>query len=320
MSSKGLTAMMNALEKKYGEKVVMRMTDSNTDVKTTSTGRADLDAALGGGYGVGKNVEIYSEEACGKTGCALEAIAQVQINNGVAAFIDVEHALDTKYAAQLGVDMDALLFSQPTYAEQTIEIVRALVNSGEVDLIVIDSVAGMIPKTVLEGESGEAKMAVLARLMSTGLTMLIAQASMSGCTIIWLNQLRDTMAMYGPPKKPAGGNALKFYAYQRLEIKKKALIKEGDTVIGFKQHIKVVKNKHAAPYKEIENDIIFGTGVDSLVGTIEALLEKGILERKGAFFQYQGVSIGQGMKKLRIALQDNPDLLDELEIKLKETL
>jgi recombination protein RecA len=315
---KNILKAMADLEKRYGEKVIMKMTDSNTEMETFSSGRPDLDIALGGGYAVGKLIEIFAESGCGKTGLVLEAIREVQSLGKVAAIIDAEHALNIHYCNEIGVDVDALFISQPTTGEQAIETIRALINTGEVSLIVVDSVAALTPKAIIEAESGESKMAALARLMSQAMAMIKGPASVMNCTVIFVNQLRKTMAMYGPSEDVTGGKALKFYASQRLEIKNKGQIKEGEAVIGFKQKITIVKNKISPPFKIIESDIVFGKGVDILTGLVEALVFEEILEKKGAWFAYKGSNLAQGVAKLRIVLEDNPELLDELKLALKE--
>lgn len=315
--SKGLSSALAALEKRFGAKVVQLMTDTNTSVDTISSGRADLDAALGGGYACGKIIEIFAESGCGKTGLCLEAVREVQKEGGQVAYIDYEHALNPEYAEQVGVDVDALLMSQPDDFEQGAEIIRTLINTEEIDLIIIDSVAAMTPRAELDGESGETKMGLQARLMSQMLRMITGIASNVGCTIIFINQLRDSMAMYGSPKTTTGGKALKFYATQRLEIKNKGQLKEGEKVIGFKQHISVIKNKIAPPFKVIENDIVFGIGVDAITGLIEACTFEGIFEKAGAYYRYKGTNLAQGVAKLRVVLEDNPDLVEELQQELK---
>jgi recombination protein RecA len=311
--SKGIKKALAALEKRFGEKVVMKMTDANSDVATFSSGRGDLDVALGGGYGVGKIIELYAESGCGKTGLALEAIASVQKAGGTCAIIDSEHALNTEYCEQIGVEVDDLYISQPSYGEQAIEIIRALIETCEVDLIVVDSVAAMIPRAEMEGESGEVKMGLQARMMSQGMKLISGPASDSGTTVLFINQLRSTIAMYGPSLTTTGGKALKFYASQRLEIKNKGQLKEGDDVIGFKQHIKIVKNKIAPPFKIVENDIVYGVGVDKFTGMVELLVFEGIITKKGAFYYYGDTRLAQGIKKLRVAFDDNPDMVDEFQ-------
>jgi recombination protein RecA len=311
--SKGIKKALAALEKRFGEKVVMKMTDANTDVATFSSGRGDLDIALGGGYGVGKIIELYAESGCGKTGLALEAIASVQKAGGTCAIIDSEHALNTEYCEQIGVEVDELYISQPSYGEQAIEIIRALIETCEVDLIVVDSVAAMIPRAEMEGESGEVKMGLQARMMSQGMKLISGPASDSGTTIMFVNQLRSTIAMYGPSLTTTGGKALKFYASQRLEIKNKGQIKEGDDIIGFKQYIKIVKNKIAPPFKVVENDIVYGVGVDKFTGMVELLVFEGIITKKGAFYSYGDTRLAQGIKKLRVAFDDNPDMVEKFQ-------
>jgi recombination protein RecA len=311
--SKGIKKALAALEKRFGEKVVMKMTDANTDVATFSSGRGDLDIALGGGYGVGKIIELYAESGCGKTGLALEAIASVQKAGGTCAIIDSEHALNTEYCEQIGVEVDELYISQPSYGEQAIEIIRALIETCEVDLIVVDSVAAMIPRAEMEGESGEVKMGLQARMMSQGMKLISGPASDSGTTILFVNQLRSTIAMYGPSLTTTGGKALKFYASQRLEIKNKGQIKEGDDIIGFKQYIKIVKNKIAPPFKVVENDIVYGVGVDKFTGMVELLVFEGIITKKGAFYSYGDTRLAQGIKKLRVAFDDNPDMVAKFQ-------
>lgn len=317
-TSKAISAAMAALEKRFGEPVIMKMSDAHTAVDTFSTGRPDLDLASGGGYAVGKIIEIFAQSGAGKTGLALEAIKSIQDAGGVAAIIDAEHALNTEYCEQIGINVDDLYISQPSYGEQAFETIRALINTAEVDLIVVDSVSALVPKAELEGESGEAKMAVQARMMSQGMKLITGSASTVGCTIIFINQMRKTLAMYGPAETTSGGMALKFYATQRFELKNIGQIKEGEDVIGFKQRITVVKNKIFPPFKKIENDITYGKGVDDLTGLVEALVFEEILEKKGAWFAYKGTNVAQGVKKLRVVLEDNPELLDELKAELEK--
>ena len=316
--SKAIKSALAALEKRFGEPVIMKMNDANTGIDTFSSGRPSLDSKLGGGYGLGKIIEIFAESGCGKTGLALEAIKAMQDRGGTCAIIDAEHALNTEYCEDIGVDIDALYIAQPTYGEQGFEAIRALVGTGEIDLIVVDSVAAMIPKAELEGESGEAKIALQARMMSQGMKLITGPASDAKCTIIFINQIRKTIAMYGPTETTTGGKALKFYATQRLEIKNRGQIKEGDDVIGFKQQIKIVKNKVAAPFKVYAEDIIYGKGVDNTKGLIEALVFEGILEKKGSWYRYNGDNIANGAKALRLLFEDQPSLKEELEASLAE--
>ena len=311
--SKGIKKAMDVLEKRFGEKVVMKMSDASTDVETRSSGRGDLDIALGGGYGVGKVIELFAEPGCGKTGLALEHIAEVQKGGGICAIIDAEHALNTEYCEDIGVVIDDLYISQPSYGEQAIETIRALIETGEVQLIVVDSVAAMVPRAEMEGESGEVKMGLQARMMSQGMKLISGPASDAGCTVMFINQLRSTIAMYGPSQTTTGGKALKFYASQRLEIKNKGVLKEGEDVIGFKQHIKIVKNKIAPPFKVVENDIVYGIGVDKFTGMVDMLVFEGIITKKGAFYYYGETRLAQGIKKLRASFDDNPDMVDKFK-------
>lgn len=308
------------LEKRFGgDSVLMKMSDTkNIKIETRSSGRPDLDTELGGGFAVGKIVEVYSEEACGKTGLVLEHVAYVQSIGGVVAYIDAEHALNIEYAERLGVNTDELILSQPETAEEVFYIMRKLVDSGAIDLIVVDSVAGMLPKAVLEGETGEAKIGALARIMSQGLSQIKHIASDLGCTLLFVNQLRDALNAYGSSKKPTGGNALKFYASQRIEIKKNGYIKEGEQVVGFKQIVHIVKNKCAPPFKKVEYDISFTLGVDTFGGLVEALVFEGILTKKGSWFVYDGSNIANGVKNLRQTFDENPELLEILETSLAE--
>lgn len=313
-----ITNALKALEKRFGESVVMKMGDAPNDARTISSGRPELDAALGGGYGVGKIIEIFAESGCGKTGLCLEAAAEVQKSGGIVAVIDAEHALNTEYCEQIGINIDDLYISQPTYGEQAIEAIRALVETGQIDLIIVDSVAALTPRSTLEGESGQAQMAVQARMMSQAMKLITGPASDNDCTIIFINQLRATMAMYGPAQTTTGGKALKFFASQRLEIKNKGKLKVGEEVVGFKQQIDIVKNKIGSPFKKVNYEIVYGKGIDKVNGLIEGCVFEGILERSGAWYKFEGKNIAQGMKKLLVLLEDNPEFLEELERLYKE--
>ena len=321
MAKKNLGAITNALkalDKRFGESVVKKMSDAPVNVKTISSGRPELDAALGGGFGVGKIIEIFAESGCGKTGLCLEVAAQVQKDGGIVAVIDAEHALNTEYCEAIGINVDDLYISQPTYGEQAIEAIRALVETGQVDLIIVDSVAALTPKSTLEGESGQAQMAVQARMMSQAMKLITGPAADNECTVIFINQLRATMAMYGPAQTTTGGKALKFFASQRLEIKNKGKIKVGEDVVGFKQLIDIVKNKIGSPFKKVSYDIIYGKGIDKINGLIEGCVYEGILERAGAWYKFNGENIAQGMKKLRALMDDNEEFVEELENLYKE--
>lgn len=315
--SRAITEAIKKLEKRFGEPVVMKMSDANSGIQTTPTGRPKLDIALGGGLGIGKIIEFYAESGCGKTGLALECVKEVQKVGGVAAIIDAEHALNTGYCKDIGVNVDDLYISQPSYGEQAFEAIRALINTGEVDIIVVDSVAAMVPKAELEGESGEAKIALQARMMSQGMKLISGIAASADCTIVFINQLRKTISMYGPSETTTGGKALKFYATQRLEIKNRGMLKEGEDIIGFKQQIKIVKNKVAPPFKVVMEDIVYGKGIDELSGLVEACVFEGVLEKKGAWYAYQGSNMAQGIKKLRVLLEENAEFIQQLRDDLK---
>ena len=312
-----ITRALSALEKRFGESVVRKMSDSPIDAKTISSGRPELDEALGGGLGTGKIIEIFGPSGSGKTGLALEIIAETQKNDGVVAMVDAEHALNTEYCHQVGVNVDELYISQPSFGEQSIEAIRELIETGQIDLIVVDSVTALVPKVILEGESGQAHMAVQARMMSQAMKLITGPASEYGCTVIFINQLRSTMAMYGPSETTTGGAALPYAACQRLQIKNKGKLTAGDDVIGFKQLIDIVKNKIGSPFKKVQYDIVYGKGIDKVNGLIEGCVNQGIIERSGTWYKYNGESIAQGMKKLLALLDENPALLEELEAEYK---
>ena len=234
-------------------------------------------------------------------------------SGGIVAIIDAEHALNTEYCEQIGIDVDSLYISQPTFGEQAIEAIRALVETGEVDLIIVDSVAALTPKSTLEGESGQAQMAVQARMMSQAMKLITGPAAEHDCTVIFINQLRATMAMYGPAQTTTGGKALKFFASQRLEIKNRGKLKVGEEVVGFKQEINIVKNKIGSPFKKVTYEIVYGKGIDKINGLVEGCVKQGILERNGAYYKFNGENIAQGMKKLRVLLDDNEEFVEELQ-------
>ncbi len=308
-----ITRALAALDKRFGEPVVRKMNDAPTDAKTISSGRPELDDALGGGYGVGKIIEVFADPGCGKTGLCLEAVAEVQKKGGIVAIIDAEHALNTEYCEQIGVNVDDLYISQPTYGEQAIEAVRAMIETSQFDLIIVDSVTALTPRAILEGESGQAHMAVQARMMSQAMKLITGPAAEHDCTVIFINQLRATMAMYGPQTTTTGGSALKYASCQRLEIKNKGKLKVGDAVVGFKQQIEVVKNKIGSPFKKVLYEIVYGKGIDKVNGLIEGCVKQGILERAGSWYRYNDENIAQGMKKLLVLLDENPLLLEELQ-------
>jgi recombination protein RecA len=313
-----MKSIMKKLEKRYDEPVIQLMGETNNNSKCISSGRPDLDAELGGGWGVGKIIEIISEQACGKTGLALEAVAEVQKNGGLVAYIDSEHALNNEYCEQIGVDIDDLIYAAPTYGEQGIEAIRALIGSGEVDLIIVDSVTNLIPKAELEGESGEAKMALQARMMSQGLKMITGSASEAGTTIIFINQWRSSIGMYGPSKVPTGGNSLKFYASQRVEIKNKGQITDNSGVIGFKQEIRIIKNKIGTPFRVVNYDMVYGKGIDELISLMEGAIESDTIRREGQTYFFKDTKLSVGKPKLKVLLEDNPELVEEIKLAMKE--
>ena len=287
-----------------------------------STGSIGLDVALGvGGLPRGRIVEIYGPESSGKTTVAIHTIAQAQKKGGICAIIDAEHAFDASYARKLGVDVDNLIISQPDYGEQGLEIADRLISSGAVDVVVIDSVAALVPKGELDGEMGESKMGLQARLMSQALRKLTATISRTGCCCIFINQLREKIGvMFGNPETTTGGNALKFYASVRLDIRRIAQIKDGDVASGNRTRVKVVKNKVAPPFRQVEFDIIFGEGISKVGEIIDMGVELGILQKSGSWFSYGDSKVGQGRDAVKQFLFDNPDLMDEMEGRIREAL
>lgn len=310
--TKAIDAAIDALAKRFGGKNLYKMTDAQVGVKTVSSGRIDLDEALGGGYPVGKIIELYSEEACGKTGLALTFAASIQESGGLVGFIDAEHALNMEYAKGIGVDVDSLYICQPTTGEEAFETIRAMIGTKQFDLIVIDSVSALIPAAELAGESGETKMGLQARMMSQGMRLVTGATSEAECALMFINQLRDKIGTYVPTKSTSGGNALKFFASIRIEIKNKGKIKDGDDVIGFSQQITVVKNKIAPPYKVITADIIYGKGIDHNGVLIDTAISMGIIVRAGAYYKFDGVNISRGMANLRQMMDDNIEMRDAI--------
>lgn len=316
----GLKESLASIEKRFGKGSVMKMSDGNLEAARISSGGLKLDIALGGGIPKGKIVEIYSEEACGKTGLALEILKQVQDNGGTGAIIDAEHALNPEYAEQIGVNMDEIYISQPSCGEEGFEIAREMIRSKEIDIIIFDSVSAMTPRAELEGETGESKMGLQARMMSQAMRQLTGASNESECTLIFLNQLREKIGvMYGDPKVTTGGKALKFYASLRLAITKSP-IRDGKDTIGFTQKIKVVKNKVGVPFKVAERDIIYGSGVDVIGELLDVAIEHGIVERKGSWFNYGEIKLGQGQAKAQELVEDNPEMQEEILEKIKEKL
>jgi recombination protein RecA len=301
----------------------MMLGDKQKDeMDVISTGSIGLDVALGvGGLPRGRIIEIYGPESSGKTTVAIHTIAQAQKKGGICAIIDAEHAFDANYARKLGVDVDNLIISQPDYGEQGLEIADRLISSGAIDVVVIDSVAALVPKGELEGEMGESKMGLQARLMSQALRKLTATISRTGCCCIFINQLREKIGvMFGNPETTTGGNALKFYASVRLDIRRISQIKDGDVASGNRTRVKVVKNKVAPPFRQVEFDIIFGEGISKVGEIIDMGVELGILQKSGSWFSYGDSKIGQGRDAVKQFLFDNPEMMDEMEARIREAL
>ncbi len=321
---KALKLTLDKLDKAYGKGTVMKMSDAPViDVDVISSGSLGLDIALGvGGYPKGRVVEIYGPESSGKTTLTLHAIAETQKAGGIAAFIDAEHAFDRFYAEKLGVDIDNLIISQPDNGEQALEIADNLVRSGAIDMIVIDSVAALTPKSEIEGEMGDSKMGLHARLMSQALRKLTGSISKTNCTMIFINQLREKIGvMFGNPETTTGGNALKFYASIRLDIRRSTQIKNSDgAVMGNKTRVKVVKNKVAPPFKLAEFDIMYGKGISKIGEILDIAVEFEIIQKSGSWFSYDTTKLGQGRDAVKQMINDNPDLMDELESKIKTAL
>ena len=318
---KALKLTLDKLDKAYGKGTVMKMSDSPVlDIDVISSGSLGLDIALGvGGYPKGRVIEIYGPEASGKTTLTLHAIAEAQKAGGIAAFVDAEHAFDRFYAKNLGVDIDNLIISQPDNGEQALEIADNLVRSGAIDIIVVDSVAALTPKSEIEGEMGDSKMGLHARLMSQALRKLTGSISKTNCTMMFINQLREKIGvMFGNPETTTGGNALKFYASVRLDIRRSTQIKDSNgSVLGNKTRVKVVKNKVAPPFKLAEFDIMYGKGVSKLGEILDLAVEFEIIQKSGSWFSYDETKLGQGRDAVKQMLGDNPDLMEELEEKIK---
>ncbi|TAF77679.1 MAG: recombinase RecA [Bacteroidetes bacterium] len=320
---KALKLTLDKLEKEYGKGIVMKLSDEKVmDVPVISTGSLGLDLALGiGGLPKGRVIEIYGPESSGKTTIAMHTIAEAQKAGGIAAFIDAEHAFDKTYAEKLGIQTENLLISQPDNGEQALEITENLIRSGAIDIIVIDSVAALVPKGELEGEMGDSKMGLQARLMSQALRKLTGTINKTGCVCIFINQLRDKIGvMFGSPETTTGGNALKFYASVRLDIRRIGAIKDGDNIIGNRTKVKVAKNKMAPPFKQVEFDIMYGLGVSKVGEIIDIGVELNIIQKSGSWFAYNGNKLGQGRDAVKTILLDNPELFDELENKIREAV
>ena len=320
---KALELTLDKLEKSYGKGVVMKLGDKVVeDIDSIPTGSVGLDTVLGvGGYPRGRVVEIYGPESSGKTTLSIHAIAEVQKQGGIAAFIDAEHAFDSSYAVNLGVNIDDLLISQPDNGEQALEIADHLISSGAVDLVVVDSVAALTPKSEIEGEMGDSKMGLHARLMSQALRKLTATISKTQCTVIFINQLRMKIGvMFGNPETTTGGNALKFYASVRLDIRRIGAIKNGEDIIGNRTRVKVVKNKVAPPFRKVEFDIMFGAGISRSGEVLDKAVDLDIVKKAGSWFSYGDTKLGQGRDAVKQMIADNPELSEEIETKIKEAL
>lgn len=320
---KALQMTLDKIEKSYGKGAVMKLGDNAVEkLESISTGSIGVDIALGiGGLPKGRIIEIYGPESSGKTTLAIHAIAEAQKKGGIAAFIDAEHAFDQSYAAKLGVKTEELLVSQPDNGEQALEIAENLIRSGAIDIIVIDSVAALTPRSEIEGEMGDSKMGLHARLMSQALRKLTSTISKTGCCCIFINQLREKIGvMFGNPETTTGGNALKFYASIRLDIRKTSQIKEGDIVTGNRVKVKVVKNKVSPPFKMAEFDLVYGEGISKIGEIIDLGVDYGIIKKSGSWFSYGDTKLGQGRDSVKQILTDNIELAEELEIKVREAL
>ena len=320
---KALQLTLDKLDKTYGKGTVMKLGDTAVEeVEAIPSGSLGIDLALGvNGYPRGRIIEIYGPESSGKTTLTLHAIAEAQKAGGIAAFIDAEHAFDRFYAQKLGVDIDNLIISQPDNGEQALEIAENLIRSGAIDIVVIDSVAALTPKSEIEGEMGDSKMGLHARLMSQALRKLTGTISKTHCTVFFINQLREKIGvMFGNPETTTGGNALKFYASVRLDIRKSTQIKDGETVLGNRTKVKVVKNKVAPPFRTAEFDIMYGEGISREGDLIDLATNNSVVEKSGAWFSYRGERLGQGRENVKNMLKENPDLRDRIEEEVKTVL
>ena len=320
---KALQATLDKIEKDFGKGTIMKMGDQpDWEVSTIASGSIALDHALGiGGYPRGRVIEIYGPESSGKTTLAIHDIAEAQKQGGIAAIIDAEHAFDRTYAKKLGVNLDTLLISQPDNGEQALEVADNLIRSGAIDIIVIDSVAALTPKAEIEGEMGDSKMGLQARLMSQALRKLTANISKTNTCCIFINQLREKIGvMFGNPETTTGGNALKFYASVRIDVRRVTQIKDGDEATGNRTRVKIVKNKMAPPFRKAEFDIVFGEGISHIGELIDLGVEFNIIKKSGSWFSYGETKIGQGRDAVKQMLQDNPELADEIEAKIREAI
>lgn len=318
--SEALKLAIAQITKQFGDGSIMKLGDNrNIDVELLNSGSLSLDLALGGGYPKGRIIEIYGPESSGKTTLALHAIAEIQKTGGQAAFIDAEHALDPSYAKRIGVDVDNLLISQPDNGEQALEICETLVRSNAVDLIVVDSVAALVPQAEIDGDMGDAQMGLQARLMSQAMRKLTAIISKSKATVIFINQIRMKIGvMFGNPETTTGGNALKFYASVRIDIRRIGQIKDGENIIGNRTKIKVVKNKIAAPFRSAEFDIMYNEGISKVGDVLDLAVQYGVFDKAGAFIKYNGETIGQGREAVKRVLKEKPEFFAEIEQKVRE--
>ena len=317
-----MEATLGNIEKSFGKGSIMRLGAEAEKMESISTGSIGLDYALGvGGLPKGRIIEIYGPESSGKTTLALHVVAEAQKKGGIAAFIDAEHAFDRFYAAKLGVDIENLLISQPDYGEQALEIAENLIRSGAIDVIVVDSVAALTPKSEIEGEMGDSKMGLQARLMSQAMRKLTATINKTGCICIFINQLREKIGvMFGNPETTTGGNALKFYSSVRIDIRKVSQIKDGENVLGSRVKVKVVKNKVAPPFRKAEFDILYGEGISRSGEIVDLGVEMGIIKKSGSWFSYGDSKLAQGRDSVKKLIEDNPELADELAAKIFEAL
>ena len=318
---RALDAALGQIEKQYGKGAVMKLGDSaaNMNVETIPTGSLSLDIALGlGGVPKGRIIEVYGPESSGKTTVALHMVAEVQKRGGIAGFIDAEHALDPAYAKNIGVDIENLYFSQPDNGEQALEITETMVRSGAVDIIIVDSVAALVPKAEIDGDMGDSHVGLQARLMSQALRKLTAAISKSNCIVIFINQLREKVGvMFGNPETTTGGRALKFYSSIRLDVRRIEALKQGGEMVGNRTRIKVVKNKVAPPFREAEFDIMFGKGISKEGDVLDLAASVGIVQKSGAWFAYGGDKIGQGRENAKAYLREHPEIMDEIEHKVR---
>ncbi len=319
---KALESALQQIEKQYGKGSVMKLGDtkSNMNIETVPSGSLSLDIALGlGGFPKGRVIEIYGPESSGKTTVALHAVAEVQKRGGIAGFIDAEHALDPVYAANIGVDINNLYISQPDNGEQALEITETMVRSGAVDIVIVDSVAALVPKAEIEGDMGDSHVGLQARLMSQALRKLTAVISKSNCIVIFINQLREKVGvMFGNPETTTGGRALKFYASVRLDVRRIESLKAGGEVVGSRTRVKVVKNKVAPPFREAEFDIMFGQGISKEGDVLDLAVEENIIQKSGAWFAYRDEKIGQGRENAKQYLKEHPEVLEEIDRKVRE--